>query len=280
MDPAHLESVRQEGDPAVGRQLRLRAGVHQPVSVAHGPHAGHRPRGRAGAREPAQGVQVPARHGVRPAGHQGGAVPVPGAVGVRLGVRELVQGAVAGVAGRGLRHGPAHPAQLRRLQLPVEVQREAPAAVRGRRGDGAVLHQVPVRVQGREGRLQDGHPDEARRRVRRQRGGQVHGRDPGGHRAAGERGGGGGRGGGDGGGGLLGWHGGDARGLRGARGGGEERGQVLERGRGARRHGPARQGGGGGGHGRRRREVHASLESTCVRACVRARGSLMKRHIN
>jgi hypothetical protein len=68
--------------------------------------------------------------------------------GVRVGVRQLVQGAEPGVAGGGFRDGSAHPAQLRRFLVPVEVRREAPAAVRGRGGDGAVLHQLPERVQG------------------------------------------------------------------------------------------------------------------------------------
>ena len=109
-----------------------------------------------------------------PRGDQGGAVPLPGAIRVRVRVRQLVQSPEPGVARGRLRHGPAHPAQLRRPVVPVEVQRQAPAAVRGRRGDGAVLRQLPERIQGREGRVPASRAGSIGRRHRRRRG-HVHG---------------------------------------------------------------------------------------------------------
>ena len=108
---------------------------------------------------------------------------------MRQRVRQHVQRSVAGVARRRLRDGPPHPAKLRRLLVPVEVQRQAPSVVRGRRGDGAVLLQVRQRAQRGEGCLSSAGESRVGRR-RGGRGGHVHWGDVGADRQARERGGG------------------------------------------------------------------------------------------
>ena len=90
-------------------------------------------------------------------------------VAVRERVREHVQGAVAGVVEGGLWDGFTHSTQLRRLFLPMEVQRRPAPAVRRRRRHGALLFQVRLRVQGRKRRLPPARPRRHGRRHRRRR---------------------------------------------------------------------------------------------------------------
>jgi hypothetical protein len=91
LGPAHLEKRHLESRAAVGLQLRVCPGVHHSVPVADGPDGGHRPRRRPGPGGPAEGVQVPARNRQSAAGDQSRAVSFPGAIRVRVGVRQLVQ---------------------------------------------------------------------------------------------------------------------------------------------------------------------------------------------